>query len=77
MTMLTFNRGACSDPKESTTRGVLMDAPNKEFALAVSLEELKAKGRLVVHGGHRPILVIYDRGRLRTRQSLPTHGLPT
>ncbi|MFL5032697.1 MAG: Rieske (2Fe-2S) protein [Xanthobacteraceae bacterium] len=41
-----------------------MDAPTKEFALAGSLEELKAKGRLVVHGGHRPILVIYDRGRV-------------
>ena len=41
-----------------------MDAPNKEFALAGSLEELKAKGRLVVHGGHRPILVIYDCGRV-------------
>jgi nitrite reductase/ring-hydroxylating ferredoxin subunit len=62
--MLTFNRGACSDPKKSTTGGILMDASNKEFALAVSLEELKAKGRIVVHGGHRPILVIYDRGRV-------------
>ncbi|HET7019276.1 MAG TPA: Rieske (2Fe-2S) protein [Xanthobacteraceae bacterium] len=41
-----------------------MDAPNKEFALAGSLEELKAKGRLVVRGGHRPILVVYDRGRI-------------
>ena len=41
-----------------------MDAPNKEFAFAGSLEELKAKGRLVVHGGHRPILVICDRGRV-------------
>jgi nitrite reductase/ring-hydroxylating ferredoxin subunit len=41
-----------------------MDAPNKEFALAGSLDELKAKGRLVVHGGHRPILVVYDRGRV-------------
>ena len=41
-----------------------MDAPNKEFALAGSLEELKAKGRLVMHGGDRPILVIYDRGRV-------------
>ncbi len=41
-----------------------MDAPSKEFALAGSLEELKIKGRLVVHGGHRPILVIYDRGRV-------------
>jgi nitrite reductase/ring-hydroxylating ferredoxin subunit len=29
-----------------------------------SLEELKAKGRLVIRGGHRPILVIYDRGRV-------------
>ena len=41
-----------------------MDAPTAEFALAGSLEELKAKGRLVVHGGHRPILVLYDRGRI-------------
>jgi nitrite reductase/ring-hydroxylating ferredoxin subunit len=43
---------------------MLMDAPTKEFVLAGSLEELKAKGRFVVHGGHRPILVIYDRGRV-------------
>lgn len=41
-----------------------MDAPNNEFALAGTVEELKAKGRVVVHGGHRPILVIYDRGRI-------------
>ncbi|WP_208866386.1 Rieske (2Fe-2S) protein [Paraburkholderia lacunae] len=41
-----------------------MDAPNKEFVLVGSLEELKAKGRLVVEGRHRPILVIYDRGRV-------------
>jgi len=41
-----------------------MDAPSKEFALAGTLEELKIKGQLVVHGGHRPILVIYDRGRV-------------
>ena len=41
-----------------------MDAPNTEFVYAGSLEELKAKGRLVVHGSHRPILVIYDRGRV-------------
>jgi nitrite reductase/ring-hydroxylating ferredoxin subunit len=41
-----------------------MDTPNKEFAFVGNLEELKAKGRLVVHGRHRPILVIYDRGRV-------------
>jgi nitrite reductase/ring-hydroxylating ferredoxin subunit len=40
-----------------------MDVPRREFVLAGSLEELKAKGRLVLHGGHRPILLIYDRGR--------------
>jgi hypothetical protein len=55
-------RSTCSGPK-ATLGGMLMDAPSKEFALAGSLEELKIKGRLVVHGGHRPILVIYDRGR--------------
>src|SRR5215471_5890408 len=53
----------CSGPK-ATMGGMLMDAPSKEFALAGSLEELKLKGRLVVHGGRRPILVIYDRGRI-------------
>jgi nitrite reductase/ring-hydroxylating ferredoxin subunit len=41
-----------------------MDTPTTEFALVGSLAELKAKGRLVVHGGHRPILVLYDRGRV-------------
>jgi nitrite reductase/ring-hydroxylating ferredoxin subunit len=41
-----------------------MDAPDKEFVLVGSLEELKAEGRLVVQGGHRPILVMYDRGRV-------------
>jgi nitrite reductase/ring-hydroxylating ferredoxin subunit len=43
---------------------MLMDAPSKEFARRGSLEELKLKGRLVVHGNHRPILVIYDGGRV-------------
>jgi nitrite reductase/ring-hydroxylating ferredoxin subunit len=41
-----------------------MDASSNEFVLAGSLEELKAKGRFVVRGRHRPILVIYDRGRV-------------
>jgi predicted ATPase len=43
---------------------MLMDVPSRDFVLAGSLEELKAKGRLVLHGSHRPILVIYDRGRV-------------
>ena len=41
-----------------------MDVPSREFVLAGSLDELKAKGRLVLHGGHRPIFVVYDRGRV-------------
>ena len=41
-----------------------MDAPNNGFMLVGSLEELRAKGRLIVQGGHGPILVIYDRGRV-------------
>jgi nitrite reductase/ring-hydroxylating ferredoxin subunit len=43
---------------------MLMDVPSREFVLAGSVEELRAKGRLVLHGGHRPILVVYDRGRV-------------
>jgi len=39
-----------------------MDVSTEEFVLAGSLAELRAKGRLVVHGGHRPILVVYDGG---------------
>jgi hypothetical protein len=53
-------RRTCSAP-EATMGGMLMDAPSKEFALAGSLEELKLKGRLVVHGDHRPILVTRSR----------------
>jgi nitrite reductase/ring-hydroxylating ferredoxin subunit len=41
-----------------------MNVPHMDFALAGSLEDLKAKGRLVVHGAHRPILIVYDRGRV-------------
>src|SRR5438067_5736127 len=41
-----------------------MDMPTRELVRAGSLEELKAKGRVVLHGDHRPILVIYDRGRV-------------
>jgi nitrite reductase/ring-hydroxylating ferredoxin subunit len=41
-----------------------MDALNRDYTRAAALDELKAKGRLVVHGAHRPILVIYDQGRV-------------
>jgi nitrite reductase/ring-hydroxylating ferredoxin subunit len=35
-----------------------------DFVRAGSLEELKATGRLVVRGRHRPILLVHDRGRV-------------
>ncbi len=41
-----------------------MDVPNTDFTLAGTIEEVKAKGRIVVHGAHRPILIVYDRGRI-------------
>ena len=39
-----------------------MDEPNTDFTLVGTLEEAKAKGRIVVHGAHRPILIVHDRG---------------
>jgi len=51
-----------------------MDAPIQEFTFAASLEELEAKGRLVVHGVHRPILLIHDHGRVFALDN--PHGLP-
>ncbi len=41
-----------------------MDTPTTDFVRAGSVEELKAKGRLVVHGPHRPILVVHDKDRV-------------
>jgi nitrite reductase/ring-hydroxylating ferredoxin subunit len=41
-----------------------MNIPITSFVRAGSLEELKAKGRLVVRGAHRPILVVHDRGHI-------------
>jgi nitrite reductase/ring-hydroxylating ferredoxin subunit len=41
-----------------------MDTPTTDFVRAGSLEELKAKGRLLVHGPHRPVLVVHDKGRV-------------
>ena len=38
-----------------------MDTLTSEFVRACSLDELKAKGRLVVHGRHPPILLVYDK----------------
>ena len=41
-----------------------MDTTTPDFVPAGSLDELKAKGRLVVHGRHRPILLVEEGGHV-------------
>jgi nitrite reductase/ring-hydroxylating ferredoxin subunit len=41
-----------------------MDNATSKFVRAGTLEELKAKGRLVVHGRHRPVLLVYEHGHV-------------
>ena len=41
-----------------------MNDTTSDFVCAGTLAELKAKGRLVVHGRHRPILLMHDSGRV-------------
>jgi nitrite reductase/ring-hydroxylating ferredoxin subunit len=41
-----------------------MDAPTSDFVQVGSIEELKARGRLIVRGRHRPILLVYENGRV-------------
>src|SRR5580700_2377369 len=47
------------------------------FVRAGTLEELKSKGRLLVHGPHRPILVIEEQDRVYTLDNRCPHmGFP-
>jgi nitrite reductase/ring-hydroxylating ferredoxin subunit len=41
-----------------------MDNTTSDFVRAGSLEELRAKGRLVVHGRHRPVLLVQEGGQV-------------
>ena len=41
-----------------------MDNTTSDFVRAGSLEDLRAKGRLVVHGRHRPVLLVHERGQV-------------
>src|SRR6201989_695105 len=41
-----------------------MKSPSPDFVPAGTLEGLKAKGRLVVHGQHRPILLVLADGHV-------------
>src|SRR3954471_18890636 len=42
----------------------MMDMRTSDFVPACSLAELQAQGRLVLHGRHSPVLVVYDAGRV-------------
>jgi nitrite reductase/ring-hydroxylating ferredoxin subunit len=54
-----------------------MDVPTTNLVRAGSLDELKAKGRLVVRGPHRPILVVHDHGRILALDNRCPHmGFP-
>jgi nitrite reductase/ring-hydroxylating ferredoxin subunit len=54
-----------------------MDTTSLDFVHVASLEELKAKGRLVVHGRHRPILLLYeDRHVFALDNRCPHMGFP-
>ena len=41
-----------------------MEHPTTNFVRAGNFDQLKAEGRLIVHGPHRPILVVYAHDRV-------------
>ena len=43
---------------------VMSHRQSPDFVYAASLEELKAKGRIVVRGRHRPVLLVYENGHV-------------
>src|ERR1700730_16836315 len=49
---------------ERSSEEPAMDTTASDFVLAGSLKELKAKGRLVVHGRHRPVLLVHEGGHV-------------
>jgi nitrite reductase/ring-hydroxylating ferredoxin subunit len=57
-------RAAKDITKSRLPGGSPMDTPTTDFVRAGSLEELKAKGRLIMHGPHRPIPFVQDNGRV-------------
>src|SRR5215472_16578998 len=54
-----------------------METSSSGFVRAGTFKELQAKGRLVVHGHHRPVLVVCDRGKvLALDNRCPHMGFP-
>ena len=54
-----------------------MEKTISDFVRAGTLEELKAKGRVVVHGRQRPVLLVYeDRHVFALDNRCPHMGFP-
>jgi nitrite reductase/ring-hydroxylating ferredoxin subunit len=54
-----------------------VDLPTQDFVFAGKLDELKTKGRIVVRGRHRPVLVIHESGRVYALDNRCPHmGFP-
>ena len=53
-----------TSPHSDRSRSGTMQTSIPDFVHAGAVSELKAKGRLVLHGPHRPVLVVYDNGRI-------------
>jgi nitrite reductase/ring-hydroxylating ferredoxin subunit len=54
-----------------------METSSLGFVRAGTFKELQAKGRLVVHGRHRPVLIVYDDGNvLALDNRCPHMGFP-
>ena len=51
-----------------------MDNTTSDFVRAGSLEDLRAKGRLVVHGRHRPVLLVQEGGQVGSTIGVPIWG---
>jgi nitrite reductase/ring-hydroxylating ferredoxin subunit len=58
--MLEFSAGTATEAIERA----IMDMPIPDFVHAGTIEEVKAKGRRIMRGCHRPILLVYDNGRV-------------
>jgi hypothetical protein len=52
-----------------------MDTSTSDFVRAGSLEELKARRRLLVHGRHRPILLVEEGGQVFALDNRCPHTL--
>jgi nitrite reductase/ring-hydroxylating ferredoxin subunit len=51
-------------PATDAFGGTALDIQTSDFVYAGRIEELRSKGRIVAHGRHRPILLVYEGGQI-------------